>query len=77
MHRFFASLRMTGFDLPRMKAAIKEKCHRMGWHFLLQQLRCYRDDSISKPQASSSASGMYFEFLFLRAHSRKRVERMY
>ncbi len=37
----------------------------------------YRVDSISNPQASSSASGMYFEFLFLRAHSRRRVERMY
>src|ERR1700761_986915 len=34
-------------------------------------------DSISKPQASSSASGMYFEFLLRRAHSRRRVERTY
>jgi len=34
-------------------------------------------DSISKPQASKSGSGMYFEFLFFRAHSRSRVERMY
>ena len=39
--------------------------------------RCYRVDSISKPQASRSGSGMYFEFLFLRAHSRSRVDRMY
>jgi len=37
----------------------------------------YRVDSISNPHASSSASGMYFEFLFRRAHSRKRVERIY
>src|ERR1700729_1025301 len=37
----------------------------------------YRVDSISKPQASRSASGMYFEFLLRRAHSRRRVERMY
>src|SRR5208282_4531033 len=37
----------------------------------------YNVDSISKPQASSSASGMYLEFLFRRAHSRNRVERMY
>src|SRR5271163_4911459 len=37
----------------------------------------YRVDSISNPQASSSASGMYFEFLFRRAHSRSLVDRMY
>src|SRR5437667_583701 len=37
----------------------------------------YSVDSISKPQASSSGSGMYFEFLLRRAHSRKRVERRY
>src|SRR5438477_12264622 len=37
----------------------------------------YSVDSISKPQASKRGSGMYFEFLFLRAHSRRRVERMY
>src|SRR6185437_16555817 len=37
----------------------------------------YRVDSISKPQASSNASGMYFEFLFRRAHSRSLVDRMY
>src|SRR5271170_6104354 len=41
------------------------------------QSEIYSVDSISKPQASNSASGMYFEFLFRRAHSRKRVERMY
>src|SRR5438067_7358472 len=39
--------------------------------------RNYRVDSISKPHASSSASGMYFEFLFRLAHSRRRVERTY
>src|SRR5439155_17093209 len=37
----------------------------------------YSVDSISKPQASSRGSGMYLEFLLRRAHSRKRVERMY
>ena len=37
----------------------------------------YRVDSISKPQASSKGSGMYLEFLFRRAHSRKRVDRKY
>src|SRR5580658_682330 len=39
--------------------------------------KSYNVDSISNPQASSSASGMYFEFLLRRAHSRRRVERMY
>jgi hypothetical protein len=37
----------------------------------------YKVDSISKPHASSSASGIYFEFLLRRAHSRNRVERTY
>src|SRR5271163_1439051 len=37
----------------------------------------YSIDSISKPQASSSASGIYLEFLLCLAHSRRRVERMY
>ena len=37
----------------------------------------YSVDSISNPQASSSGSGMYLEFLLRRAHSRKRVERKY
>src|SRR5437868_14830981 len=37
----------------------------------------YSVDSISKPQASKRGSGMYFEFLLRRAHSRRRVERMY
>ncbi len=40
-------------------------------------LGLYRVDSISNPQASKSGSGMYFEFLFRRAHSRSRVERKY
>jgi hypothetical protein len=39
--------------------------------------KAYNVDSISKPQASSRASGIYFEFLFLRAHSRSRVDRIY
>src|SRR5713226_9668865 len=37
----------------------------------------YRVDSISNPHASSNGSGMYFEFLLRRAHSRSRVERKY
>src|SRR5271157_5379137 len=37
----------------------------------------YNVDSISNPQASNSASGIYLEFLLRRAHSRKRVDRMY
>ena len=39
--------------------------------------KAYNADSISKPQASRSASGMYLEFLLRRAHSRRRVERIY
>jgi hypothetical protein len=38
--------------------------------------KCYNVDSISKPQASSKASGIYLEFLLRRAHSRRRVDRM-
>src|SRR5262249_3537831 len=37
----------------------------------------YSVDSISNPQASRRGSGMYFEFLLRRAHSRRRVERTY
>src|ERR1700690_78504 len=37
----------------------------------------YSVDSISNPQASINGSGMYFEFLFRRAHSRSRVDRKY
>ena len=39
--------------------------------------KAYNVDSISKPHASSRASGMYLEFLLRRAHSRRRVDRMY
>ena len=39
--------------------------------------QAYSVDSISNPQASSSGSGMYLEFLLRRAHSRSRVERKY
>src|SRR5438270_7139740 len=42
-----------------------------------RQLELYSVDSISKPQASSKGSGMYFEFLLRRAHSRSRVDRKY
>ena len=45
--------------------------------FASDLLLVYNVDSISKPQASSSASGIYFEFLLRRAHSRNRVERTY
>jgi hypothetical protein len=34
-------------------------------------------ESTSKPHASNNASGTYFEFLFARAHSRRRAERTY
>src|SRR3954464_14883360 len=37
----------------------------------------YSVDSISNPQASRRGSGMYFEFLLRRAHSRRRVDRKY
>src|ERR1700739_2971615 len=37
----------------------------------------YSVDSISNPQASKRGSGIYFEFLLRRAHSRKRVDRRY
>src|SRR6267154_1513170 len=37
----------------------------------------YKVDSISNPQASNKGSGIYFEFLFRRAHSRSRVDRKY
>src|ERR1700747_1958165 len=43
----------------------------------LQSNGPYNVDSISNPQASRRASGMYLEFLFRRAHSRKRVVRVY
>src|SRR5581483_2225455 len=43
----------------------------------LQSNGPYNVDSISNPQASKSASGIYLEFLFRRAHSRRRVDRIY
>src|ERR1700721_4722057 len=48
-----------------------------GRRFCLNWLKCYNVDSISNPQASRRASGMYLEFLLRRAHSRRRVDRMY
>jgi len=45
--------------------------------FCLSWRKCYNVDSISNPQASRRASGMYLEFLLRRAHSRRRVDRMY
>src|SRR4029077_2174364 len=51
---------------------------RLGATLIANPAPCgYRVDSISKPQDSSRGSGMYFEFLFRRAHSRSRVERRY
>src|SRR6266849_10874233 len=44
---------------------------------MLIEIRAYSVDSISNPQASKRGSGMYFEFLLRRAHSRNRVERRY
>src|SRR5215472_17397592 len=43
----------------------------------LDSFELYRVDSISNPHASRRGSGMYFEFLLRRAHSRRRVERTY
>src|SRR5271165_5499269 len=55
-----------------------EKSAARGRRFCGQPVeRTYNVDSISKPQASRSASGMYLEFLLRRAHSRRRVDRMY
>src|SRR6266568_4092140 len=54
----------------KQKAASKAACSRAN-------SLSYRVDSISNPQASRSGSGIYLEFLFRRAHSRKRVERRY
>src|SRR5882724_954771 len=45
--------------------------------FALIKISSYKVDSISNPQASSSGSGMYLEFLLRRAHSRRRVDRKY
>src|SRR5205807_5603625 len=59
---------------PRSADSQKIKGRRIGDpRFVL--LPGYRVDSISKPQASKSGSGMYFEFLLRRAHSRRRVDR--
>ena len=44
--------------------------------FCLSWLKSYSVDSISKPQASSKAFGIYLEFLLRLAHSRRRVDRM-
>src|SRR5262249_39824348 len=49
----------------------------VGRPFVYVRTLAYSVDSISNPHASSNGSGMYFEFLFRRAHSRRRVERKY
>jgi hypothetical protein len=61
------------------RAAPKAKAPPEGgaFQFTGKRKKFYNVDSISKPQASSKASGMYLEFLFRRAHSRRRVDRMY
>jgi len=48
-----------------------------GSAFVKRTKKAYNVDSISNPQASSSASGIYLEFLLRRAHSRRRVDRIY
>src|SRR5215813_15655501 len=45
--------------------------------FTYPEIQSYRVDSISNPHASSKGSGIYFEFLLRRAHSRSRVDRRY
>src|SRR3954465_15112961 len=57
--------------------ASKQKRATMGALLDLQSNGPYNVDSISNPQASRRASGMYLEFLFRRAHSRSRVDRIY
>src|SRR5205814_8270964 len=60
-----------GFVVENKSAAQRRRfwtCNRRG---------PYNVDSISNPQASKRASGIYLEFLFRRAHSRRRVERIY
>src|SRR5215468_12670031 len=56
---------------------VKGKGRHHGGPLSLGWSSVYRVDSISKPHASSRGSGMYLEFLFRRAHSRKRVDRKY
>ena len=57
--------------LKRSKNAARRRRFCSNWP------KAYNVDSISKPQASRRASGMYLEFLLRRAHSRRRVDRMY
>ena len=68
----------TTGESVRLEAELKEK-RATGSATLLNLLNpeSYRVDSISNPHASSSGSGIYFEFLLRRAHSRSRVERKY
>ena len=73
--RDFASLLNAG-RLP-VRCSENRNAARMGGVSVETLDTAYKVDSISKPQASSSASGMYFELRLRRAHSRKRVERMY
>src|SRR6266700_4128852 len=66
-----------GNQTGRIETALKAKApHKAA---LLDRNRdgAYNVDSISKPHASRRASGMYLEFLLRRAHSLRRVDRMY
>src|ERR1700747_1122662 len=63
--------RSDGF-LPKCKGPLERATLKP-----LSRLCFYSVDSISKPHASRRGSGIYFEFLFRRAHSRKRVDLKY
>src|SRR3954469_21230850 len=63
------------FGCSEIKEPERKKAAVAGGLFTLVPL--YSVDSISNPQACSKGSGMYFEFLLRRAHSRRRVERWY
>ena len=71
--------RSAGTDVKVNRGA-KKSCmqqkRRPKAALLFNWRKCYNVDSISKPQASSKASGIYLEFLLRRAHSRRRVDRM-
>ena len=55
---------------PQWKALQAAKAPPVGSALKERQKSAYNVDSISNPQASRSASGIYLEFLFRRAHSK-------
>src|SRR5262249_20262602 len=67
----------SGIFLSQTKRVALRATLRQSKIKLPNESTLYSVDSISKPQASSKGSGMYFEFLLRRAHSRSRVERKY